>query len=291
MSERRSPNVRLPTSRSGWVRLLDELGVRPSKGLGQHFLFERGVVQRMVRVAGIGDDDLVVEIGPGLGILTEELLDHARGVVAVELDRRLAPHLRETFGDDPRFRLVEGDALGISIEDLVPNTERYLLAANLPYAVASAVLRRFLEADHRPARLAVMVQREVAERMVASPPEMTILGIATRFYAEPRIAFAVPPSVFVPPPKVESAVVLLDTRPRPPLPDEEQARFFRIVNAGFRHKRKQLANSIADELDAAKPAVSAWLNAAGVDPTRRAETLDVAEWIELDRQAPRDLVA
>jgi 16S rRNA (adenine1518-N6/adenine1519-N6)-dimethyltransferase len=290
MSEPRPPRPRLPTSRSGWIRLLDELGVRPSKGLGQHFLFERGIVQRMVRTAGIGADDLVVEIGPGLGILTEELLAHAGGVVAVELDRRLAAHLRATFGGNRRFRLVEADALDVPIDELVPDGSRYVLAANLPYAVASAVLRRFLETPHRPARLAVMVQREVADRLVATPPEMTILGVATRFYAEPRIAFAVPPSVFVPPPSVESAVVVLDTRPQPPLPDEEQARFFRIVNAGFRHKRKQIANSIADELDAPKPAISAWLAAAGVDPTRRAETLSVAEWVALDCQAPCDLV-
>jgi len=135
-----------------------------------------------------------------------------------------------------------------------------------------------------------MVQREVAERLVARPPEMTIVGVAARFYAEPRIAFTVGPSVFIPPPKVESAVVLLETRDQPPLPEEQHGRFFRIVNAGFRHKRKQLANSIADELGAPKAAVTEWLTVAGIDPMRRAQTLDVDEWVVVTRAAPHSLV-
>jgi 16S rRNA (adenine1518-N6/adenine1519-N6)-dimethyltransferase len=119
---------------------------------------------------------------------------------------------------------------------------------------------------------------------------MTIVGIAAQFYAEPRIAFTVPPSVFVPPPKVESAVVLLETRPELPLPATEHERFFRIVNAGFRHKRKQLANSIADELGAPKAAVTEWLTVTGIDPMRRAQTLDVEEWVAITRTAPSSLV-
>jgi 16S rRNA (adenine1518-N6/adenine1519-N6)-dimethyltransferase len=212
------PTPELPATRRAWAAILAELGVRPSKGLGQHFLYERGIVQRLVRQAAIGRDDLVLEIGPGLGILTSELLGRAGRVVAVELDARLAAHLRRFFGADPRLRLVEGNALDLATADLIPPGEPFVVAANLPYAVGSAVIRHLLEQPHRPRRLAVMLQKEVAERIVARPPEMSILGVACQFYAEGRLAFDVPPEVFLPPPTVESAVILLDVRPEPLLP-------------------------------------------------------------------------
>lgn len=286
-----TPAERLPTSRRDWSALLDRLGVRPSKGLGQHFLFERGIVARMVRQAGIGPDDHVLEIGPGLGILTDELLRRGATVTAVELDRRLAAHLRDTFADEPRLRLVEGNALHLRSEDLVPADRPFVVAANLPYAVGSAVLRHLLEQPHRPRRLAVMLQMEVAQRLAAVPPAMSVLGVATQFYALPRIAFAVPPSVFIPPPAVESAVALLDVRPTLPLPAPEHERFFRLVNAGFRQKRKQVANSLADELRLPKASIAAWLGASGIDPMRRAQTLSVEEWVTLTRNAPPEIAA
>jgi len=282
---------RLPSARREWVALLNRFGVRPSKGLGQHFLFERGIVQRMVRVAGVGPDDLVLEIGPGLGILTSELLRKAGEVVAVELDRRLVEHLRATFGDLPRFRLVEGNALDLATSDLIPPDRPFLVAANLPYAVGSAVLRHLLEQRPRPRRLTLMLQKEVAERLVARPPAMTIVGVAAQFYAEPRLAFDVPPSVFIPPPMVESAVVVLDVRTEPLLPDEDHRRFFRIVNAGFRQKRKQVANSLANELRLPKEEVTRWLTDIGIDPMRRAQTFTVAEWVTLTRTAPVEVGA
>lgn len=276
----------LPTSRREWAALLDRLGVRPSKGLGQNFLYERGVVQRMVRAAGIGQDDLVLEIGPGLGILTDELLNRAGEVRAIELDRRLAEHVRQAFADRGTFTLFEGNALEIPTVDIIPADRDFVVAANLPYAVASAVLRHFLEQPHRPRRLAVMLQKEVAERLVATPPNLTILGVAAQFYATPRIAFDVPPTVFIPPPTVESAVAILDVHPELLLPSEEHRRFFRVVNAGFRQKRKQVANSLAAELALPKEEVSRWLTDAGIDPMRRAQTLSVLEWVTLTKQAP-----
>lgn len=285
-----APPDRLPASRRDWSSLLDRLGVRPSKGLGQHFLFERGIVARMVREAGIGPDDQVLEIGPGLGILTEELLRRAKSVTAIELDRRLAAHLRATFRDDPRLRLIEGNALQIKTDDLFSPDDGFVVAANLPYAVGSAVLRHLLEQRHRPERLAVMLQMEVAQRLAARPPAMSVLGVATQFYANPRVAFAVPPSVFVPPPAVESAVAILDVLAEPPLPESDQAGFFRIVNAGFRQKRKQVANSLADELRLPKEAIIAWLSEAGVDPMRRAQNLSVDEWVVVTKAAPAEVV-
>jgi 16S rRNA (adenine1518-N6/adenine1519-N6)-dimethyltransferase len=280
---------RLPTTRRGWASLLSQLGIRPSKGLGQHFLYERGIVQRMVRQAGVGPEDIVLEIGPGLGILTSELLLRAGTVVAIERDRQLVDYLDQTFGDDPRFRLVPGDALRFQADDLVPDGAEFAVVANLPYSAGSAIVRHVLEQPRRPRRLTVMLQLEVAARMVAQPPEMSVLGVATQFYCAARIAFHVPPTVFLPPPTVESAVAILDVKPRLPLPDAMHARFFRIVNAGFRQKRKQVANSLAAELKLSKTEVTTWLEQSGIDPQRRAQTLTVEEWVTLTAAAPGTL--
>jgi 16S rRNA (adenine1518-N6/adenine1519-N6)-dimethyltransferase len=286
-----NPVSRIPASRRDWTRLMADLGIRPNKGLGQHFLFERGLVERMVRQAGITERDTVLEIGPGLGILTSELLRKAHRVVAVELDRSLAAHLRAAFGDIPGFQLVQENALAISSDDLFAPGESFDVVANLPYSVGTAILRHLLEQPRKPRRLTVMLQKEVAERLTAHPPEMSVLSVATQFFAAPRQAFTVSPEVFIPPPKVESAVVILDVHDQPPLPAELQPLFFSIVNAGFRQKRKQVANSIADVLQLPKAGIAAWLAEAGVDPTRRAETLTVDEWVTLTRSAPADVAA
>ena len=286
-----NPVSRIPASRRDWMRLMTDLGIRPNKGLGQHFLFERGLVERMVRQAGVTERDTVLEVGPGLGILTSELLRKAHRVVAVELDRSLAAHLRAAFGDTPGFQLVQENALATSSDDLFAEGEPFDVVANLPYSVGTAILRHLLEQPRKPRRLTVMLQKEVAERLTAEPPEMSVLSVATQFFAEPRMAFSVSPDVFIPPPKVESAVVILDVRDGPPLPIELQPLFFKIVNSGFRQKRKQVANSIADVLRLPKVGIAAWLTAADIDPTRRAETLTVDEWVILTRSAPPDVVA
>lgn len=280
---------RLPATRRDWSALLGRLGIRPSKGLGQHFLYERGIVQRMVRQAGVGPDDAVLEVGPGLGILTSELLVRAGEVVAIERDRQLVSYLERTFGDVPSFRLVAGDALVVAAGDLFPPERDYSVVANLPYSAGSAIVRHLLEQTRRPTRLTVMLQLEVAERMTAQPPAMSVLGVATQFYTSARIAFHVPPPVFIPPPTVESAVAILDVRTKLPLPEASHAAFFRIVNAGFRQRRKQVANSLAAELKLSKPEVTAWLDEAGIDPMRRAQTLTVDDWVRLTQLAP-DLI-
>lgn len=284
-----NPVSRIPTSRREWTRLMAELGIRPNKGLGQHFLFERGVVERMVRQAAVTEDDVVLEIGPGLGILTSELIRKAHQVIAVERDRSLVAHLREAFGDVPRFELIDGNALTLSNDELIPRGEIFDVVANLPYSVGTAILRRLIEQPRKPRRITVMLQREVAERLVAQPPEMSVLSVATQVFAEARLAFTVSPTVFIPPPKVESAVVVLDVYDPPRLPLESQVLFFRIVNAGFRQKRKQVANSISDVLRVPKPLVAAWLVNSKVDPMRRAETLSVEEWLALTATAPPEI--
>ena len=281
----------LPRTRAGWRTLLNELDVRPSKGLGQNFLFERGVTDRIARGAGLTRDDRVLEIGPGLGILTEALLAHAGSVTVVEYDRRLAGHLRATFGGDERFRLVQADALGVASAELFPDERPFSVVANLPYNIATGVIRHLLDQGRRPDRLVLMIQREVAERIVASPGELSVLGVATQFHAEARILFDVAPTVFVPPPTVTSSVIRLDIRPSLPLAEEEIPEFMRIVRAGFNQKRKQVANSVAARFGLPKAEVEAWFRRAGVDPDRRAQTLTVADWVAVRQAAPRLPVA
>jgi 16S rRNA (adenine1518-N6/adenine1519-N6)-dimethyltransferase len=291
MSTPRNTTSLLPRTPAAWRELLEELGVRPTKGRGQNFLFERGVVARMVEAAGIGAEDVVVEIGPGLGILTEALVHTARRVIALELEPRLAAHLQTVFAEASSFEVVEGDALLLATGDLLPAGQPYQVIANLPYSVGSAVIRRVLEQPAPPTRSTVMVQREVAERLTAKPPRMSILSVATQYYATPRLAFTVAPTVFIPRPKVESAVVVLDLLPAPRLPHALESRFFRILNAGFRHRRKQLANSLSAELALPKELVNRWLAGGGIDPARRAETLSVEDWVSLTHAYPEDVAS
>lgn len=277
-----------PTTPGSWRATLNSLGIRPSKGMGQNFLVDRGIVERMVRVTGIDRDDTVLEIGPGLGILTGVLARSAGNVIAIELDKRLAAYLASEF-QDTNVHIVHGDALTVRYEDFLPAAEPYTVVANLPYSVGTAITRRLLESEQKPERLALMVQREVAERMVAAPPDMSLLSISVQVYAAASIAFIVPPTVFVPRPKVESAVVILEPYSVPVIAPRDRERFFQIVSAGFQQRRKQLANSLAKALELPKAEVLAWLIDAGVDPTRRPETLAVDDWVELYRRRPASL--
>ncbi|HET7035085.1 MAG TPA: 16S rRNA (adenine(1518)-N(6)/adenine(1519)-N(6))-dimethyltransferase RsmA [Thermomicrobiaceae bacterium] len=264
--------------RSEWRALLDELGVRPSKSKGQNFLHDLAIVRRIAEAAEIATGELVVEIGPGLGALTRELAARADRVIAVELDRRLAAHL--AGAGITGVEVIEADILATDIAELTRGRP-YVVVANLPYNIATAVIEHLLAGPARPQRLLVMVQREVAERIVAQPPKMSILAVAVQFYGTPRIVMRIGPGAFIPAPKVESAVLRIDVAPQPPLPAPEQPAFFRLVRAGFGQRRKQLANALAAGLRASKEAVERALLDAGVAPERRAETLTIADWLRL----------
>jgi 16S rRNA (adenine1518-N6/adenine1519-N6)-dimethyltransferase len=256
----------------------------PKKSMGQHFLKDRTVPPRIVEGAGVEAGDCVVEVGPGLGVLTEEIarrLDPECGgrLVAVELDGSLLPGLRERFGGYSHVSFVQDDILDVRPEEL-SGGRAYKVVANLPYYITSAVLRHFLEAERKPESLTVMVQREVAERMVAKPPEMSLLAVAVQFYGRPKVLFRVPPGAFKPPPKVDSAVVKIEVYApgdRPVAAESEEG-FFRVVRAGFAQKRKQLGNTLATGLDLPKDKIATRLMEAGVEPSRRAETLSLDEW-------------
>lgn len=270
--------------------LLKRYGLAPRKALGQNFLSDPALLGRIAAGAEVGPEDTVLEIGAGLGALTQELARRAGRVIAVETDPHLIAVLRDTLSDFPNVRLVHGDILTLDIAALLEQTappapplwgtrlEHYHVVANLPYYITAAVLRHVLEAPLRPARLVVTVQREVAERLVAGPGEMSLLSVSAQFYGTPRILFRIKPGAFYPPPQVESAVVRLDTCVEPPVPVEDVGWFFTVVRAGFAQKRKQLRNTLAASLGKPTAQIEAALHTAGIDPTRRAETLTLEEW-------------
>jgi 16S rRNA (adenine1518-N6/adenine1519-N6)-dimethyltransferase len=252
---------------------------------------------RIVAAAELTRDDTVLEIGPGPGVLTELIAEQAGRVIAVELDDRLIPLLRDRFAGQPHVSIVHADILKVDVGALMLEAgswkleagkqpaasnqqpvSSYKVIANLPYYLTSAVIRQLVESTPSPERLVLTVQREVAERMVAAPPEMSLLALGVQFYCTGQIVEKIPAGAFYPVPKVDSAVVRLDRRPEPAVPGVASEAFFRVARAGFSQPRKQLRNSLAAGLRLAPAAAEAWLTAAGIDPRRRAETLTLAEW-------------
>ncbi len=279
-------------------QLLREHSLRPRKGLGQHFLVSEAHLRRIVEAAGLTSDDVVLEIGPGLGTLTALLAAQAGHVVAVELDAQLIPILQHTLADWPNVTIVHGDILQLRPSDLVsrseslgpqPQTrnstpETYKVVANLPYYITSAVLRHLLEAESPPHLMVLTMQREVGERICAAPPHMSLLAVSVQFYAKPELVHRIPAGAFYPRPKVDSAVVRLRRRPQPAVAVDDVERFFRIVRAGFGQRRKQLRNSLAHGLGQPSAEVAASLERAGIEPRRRAQTLTLAEWGQVYQQ-------
>ena len=269
--------------------LLRRHNIHPKKKLGQNFLVSPAALESIVEAAELGPHDRVLEVGPGLGVLTRELLARAGCVLAVELDRALAAVLREELGASPNLRIAEADILKL---DHAREVERlcgagpYKVVANLPYYLTSHVLRRLLETATKPELLVVLVQREVAERAVASPPGMSLLGLAVQYYGEPRIAAEVPAEAFVPRPEVDSAVLGIRVRRSLPFPDVPAERFFAVAAAGFGQKRKGLVNALSSNLRLDKAVVAATLEAAGVEPLARAEQLELEDWARICRTIP-----
>jgi 16S rRNA (adenine1518-N6/adenine1519-N6)-dimethyltransferase len=254
-------------------------GVRPSKALGQHFLADPNTAARIVALAGISPGDHVVEVGPGLGSLTVALHDAGARVVAIELDRHLLPALREVVGERS-VEIVGADALDVDWNDVLGAEARWAMVANLPYNVATPVIVRALETAPRIERFLVMVQHEVGERLAArvGDEQYGALSVKVAYYAEAKVVGTVPPTVFVPRPNVDSALVRLVRRPSPPVAVDDPERLFALVRAGFATRRKTLRNALAAELG---DKAADTLQRAGIDPRARAETLDLAQWAAL----------
>ena len=251
---------------------------RARKSLGQHFLVSGRILGRIVRAAALDPDDVVVEVGPGRGILTKELARRAGRVVAVEVDEALADYLTETLDEYRNVEIVRADAREVEIDSLVPVETPYKLVANLPYYAGSPIVRRFLEAPNKPELIVVMMQREVARNMTAAPGDMSVLSVRTQLYGEPRIVSSVPPSAFRPAPKVTSAVIRIDVYREPALALDSTERFMGLVKAGFSSPRKQIHNCLRQTLGPPYERVEDMLGEAGIDPTRRPATLSLSEW-------------
>ena len=259
---------------------------RRRKALGQHFLTDTRIANRIVAAAELDGSDTVVEIGPGAGVLTRRLVEQAGRVVAVELDQRLGEELPERLGFPANLEVVQGDGREVDADVLVDVGTPYKVVANLPYYAAAPIVRRLLETVRPPTLMVVMVQREVADAMNAEPGDFTLLSVATQFYAEPSVVAQVPARCFRPPPKVSSTVLKLAVRAEPAASVADREAFFALVRAGFSAPRKQLRNSLMQGTGAPAQAVSATLDRAGIDGQRRPATLGIGEWAALDAAWP-----
>lgn len=266
--------------------LLARHELRPSRALGQHFLADPNTARRIVRLAGIAPGEAVLEIGPGIGSLTAALADVGARVTALELDRHVLPALTEVVADAPApVRIVVGDALTVDLDALLtPETAGWKVVSNLPYNVATPIVVRLLEDAPTIRSLLVMVQREVGERLAAGPggKEYGAVSVKVAYYGRARVVGLVPPTVFLPPPKVESALVRVDRHARPPVVVPSTGALFTLVQAGFGQRRKMLRRSLRPVLGTRAATV---FDAAGVDPQARAEALDLDAWAALARAA------
>lgn len=257
-------------------RTLKAYGAYTRKDLGQHFLVDAEALATIVEAADIKKDDCVVEVGPGMGVLTRELCKKAKEVVAIEFDKAMIAIVKTSCIKHANLRVENADILKFDTSGL----GQYKLVANLPYYITSAVIRLFLEADNKPEDMVLLVQREVAERICAKPSRMSILAVSVQFYGNPKIIDVVPRTAFFPAPKVDSAIIKIKVY-RKPLFDVDSRLFFRIVKAGFGEKRKQLTNSLTGGLGLNKETTDILLAEAKVSTMARAESLAMIDWYNI----------
>lgn len=258
-------------------KLLREAGLHARKKLGQNFLRNQAALRQIVQIAGVTPEDEVLEIGAGLGSLTRELAATAKRVAAVEIDGRLAPILREVLALFPNVAVTEGDILKLDPGALI-QSDSYLVAANIPYYITSAVIRHLLEAGRKPKAITLTVQQEVAERICAKPGDMSLLAISVQVYGAPQIRLRIPAAAFYPAPQVDSAVLHISLAAEAVIPAERLDDFFTLAKAGFSQKRKTLRNSLSAGLQIKPAQAEALLQSSGIDPQRRAETVSIEEW-------------
>lgn len=263
--------------------LLREHGLRADKNLGQNFLNDPTALESIIRAAEIQPSDVVLEIGPGLGSLTRYLALSAKAVISVEIDHALIPVLNTVLASYTNTRVVEGDIFKVSPSVLL-DTDDYLVVANVPYYITSAIFRYLLESSPRPRRMVLTIQKEVAERICAQPGDMSLLALSVQVYGQPRITNIIPSEAFYPAPKVDSAVIRVDMDPEPRIPAPLLDTFFFLAKAGFSQKRKTLRNSFSAGLRMTPIEAGQLLEKSGIDPMRRAETLSIIEWLALTRQ-------
>ncbi len=266
------------------LRIITEHMVGTKKELGQHWLKDRLILEAIADQADISDTDTVLEIGPGLGTLTSVLLDRAERVTAVEFDAELARKLPGQF-PGKSLTVHNADILSFDLSTLPLN---YKVVANVPYYITSKIVQLLSETGNPPSLSVLLVQKEVAERLAASPGDMSVLSVAAQVFHEIKLGPLVPAEYFTPPPKVDSQVVILTRRSEPLVPEHQQKAFFRLVKAGFAERRKKLRSSLAAGMHLPKQQIDALLRAADIDPEARAQELSIADWLRvLEQQLPQ----
>ena len=251
------------------------------KSLGQHFLTDTTVLDEIIQAAELTRNDIVVEVGPGRGILTNRLIAHAGHILAIELDAKLANRIETQLGHPKNLTSIIGDARYTDINELIGPNNKFKMVSNLPYYAANPIVRHFLELPHKPQVMVVMVQEEVAKSMVADPGQMGILSVAVQYYAKTKLVCTVPPQAFYPIPKVSSAVVKMEVYQESPFQLANTDAFFRLVKAGFRAPRKKLHNSLSRGLNIPTASAITLIEMAGIDPNRRPASLSIDDWITL----------
>ncbi|OGY43803.1 MAG: ribosomal RNA small subunit methyltransferase A [Candidatus Buchananbacteria bacterium RIFCSPHIGHO2_02_FULL_40_13] len=262
-------------------QICQEYSIVPQKSQGQNFLFDDNIVKKIITAANLNVQDTVLEIGPGLGVLTDYLINEAGQVIAVELDKKLLGFLEKRYQSVNNLKIIEGDILKLDINafQLKPD---YKIVANLPYNITSNFLRKFLAAPNPPSKMILMVQKEVAKRIVAKKGEMNLLAVAVQFYAEPQVLFEVSRQSFWPSPKVDSAVIKIKRKSQ--LFPVDQKLFFRLVKIGFSAKRKQLQNNLANGFHLEKNQAKDLIIKSGLAEKIRAQDLELKDWLRILEQ-------
>jgi 16S rRNA (adenine1518-N6/adenine1519-N6)-dimethyltransferase len=251
--------------------------MQPNKSLGQHWLKDGPTLKAICEAANLEPGDTVLEVGPGLGDLTRQLLKRARKVIAVELDEYLASRLKAEISD-PKLEVVRGDILKFDLTELPSN---YKVVANIPYYLTSNLIRILSESPNPPGLMVLLVQKEVAERLAAPPGQMGLLSISAQLDYEPKLGLVVAARLFEPPPKVDSRVIVLTRRPKPLFDNLDTKHYFKVVKAGFSGRRKKLRGSLAAGLGISKPQSDELLMRAGIDGDLRAQNLSLEDWYKL----------
>lgn len=260
--------------------LMKKYGIKPKKSLGQNFLIEPAGLNKVIDAAQLQAEDEVLEIGAGLGSLTYLLAQSVRQVVAVEIDKAVLPPLREALSNFENVQIIEGDILEKNPDELMQGKD-YVVVANIPYYISSAIIRHLMEAANRPKRVVLTVQKEVAERVIARDGKMSLLSLSVQVFGQVSMAGVIPAGSFLPAPDVDSAVLKIELYPEPLIPLANEKVFFKIAHAGFSQKRKTLRNSLSGSLGITALQVEEILAKAQIDPQRRAETLTIPEWNKL----------
>lgn len=264
------------------AELVKKYNFKFSKSLGQNFLIDDSVPKDIVAGAEVNEDDLVIEIGPGVGTLTAQLLNKAKRVVAIELDSDLIPILSKEIGDNPKFTLIHNDALKVNFNEIIGDEESVKLVANLPYYVTTPIILKLLKEDYKFKSLTIMIQKEVAERMNAEPgnKDYGSLSLLVQYYCDTKIVRKVAPQCFIPRPKVDSIVIRLDKLTEPKVSVKSEKLFFDIIRSSFNMRRKTLWNGVKN-IGLSKEKLELAFNKADIDPKRRGETLSIQEFAVL----------